>query len=86
MKKTMAIASIGTWIEHADGVCGGDARIRSTRIPVWTLVTYRALGLSDRELLDNYPNLEIEDLQAAWSYYEQHQAEIDRAIALNEEA
>jgi Protein of unknown function (DUF433) len=25
-------------------VCGGQARIRNTQIPVWTLVAYRKLG------------------------------------------
>ena len=46
------------------GVCGGQARIRNTRIPVWTLVAYRQQGAPDEELLANYPGLTAEDLSA----------------------
>jgi uncharacterized protein (DUF433 family) len=40
------VSQVKTWIEHAEGVCGGRARVRNTRIPVWTLVDYRNLGAS----------------------------------------
>lgn len=67
-------------IERTPGVVGGRARIQNTRIPVWTLISYRRLGLSDKELLLDYPTLGLEDLQAAWAYYEQHRSEIDKDI------
>jgi hypothetical protein len=38
-------------ITKSPGICGGDACIRGTRIPVWTLVGYRRLELSDTELV-----------------------------------
>jgi uncharacterized protein (DUF433 family) len=65
-------------------VCGGQARIRNTRIPVWTLVAYRKLGAPDEELLANYPGLTAADLSAAWDYYEQNREQIDQVIAQDE--
>ena len=41
-------------IEKTPNVCGGRACIIRTRIPVWTLVSYKKLGLSDAGLLDAY--------------------------------
>jgi uncharacterized protein (DUF433 family) len=71
-------------IRSTPGVCGGQARIRDTRIPVWTLVAYRQQGASDHELLANYPGLTPADLSAAWDYYQQNREAIDRAIDENE--
>lgn len=68
-------------IQATPGVCGGNARIRDTRIPVWTLVSFRQQGASEEELLRNYPTLNYKDLKAAWSYYEQYPQEIDQLIA-----
>ncbi len=68
-------------IKVTPGVCGGNARIRDTRIPVWTLVSFRQQGASEEELLKNYPTLNHQDLEAAWSYYEQYPQEIDQLIA-----
>lgn len=68
-------------IQANPGVCGGNARIRDTRIAVWTLVSFRQQGASEAELLRNYPALTLEDLEAAWSYYEEYPQEIDRIIA-----
>lgn len=68
-------------IQKTEGVCGGNARIRDTRIPVWTLVSFRQQGASEEELLRNYPLLNQQDLAAAWSYYGQYPQEIDQLIA-----
>ena len=73
-------AVIDQTIEKTSGVCGGDARIRSTRIPVWLLVGYRKDGVSDSRILEMYPALNLGDLSAAWWYYTEHQDEIERAI------
>ena len=72
-------------IQKTAGVCGGNARIRDTRIPVWSLVSFHQQGAPDDYLLRNYPGLTQEDLQAAWSYYNQHREEIDRVIADEED-
>ena len=73
-------------IRQTAGVCGGNARIRNTRIPVWTLVSFRQQGANEEELLRNYPALTGEDLTAAWSYYNRHQEEIDRTISCHQES
>jgi uncharacterized protein (DUF433 family) len=67
-------------IQSTPGVCGGNARIRNTRIPVWTLVSLRQQGADEAELLRNYPGLSDRDLENAWLYYEIHREEIDRII------
>lgn len=67
-------------IQKTPEVCGGNARIRNTRIPVWTIISFYQLGASDEEILRNYPGLTVEDLREAVSYYEQNQAEIDQVI------
>lgn len=73
-------------IQVTKGVCGGQPRIRNTRIPVWTLVAFRQQGADDAELLRNYPSLTRDDLTAAWTYYAQHQEELDCVLAaINED-
>ena len=67
-------------------VCGGDACIARTRIPVWLLERYRRLGVNERDLLDSYPSLRAEDLANAWAYARIHSTEIDKQIQANEEA
>jgi uncharacterized protein (DUF433 family) len=76
-----------TWegISKTPGVMGGEACIRQTRIPVWLLASYRRMGSNDRELLDNYPDLTPTDLANAWAYADLYQAEIDAAIARQDE-
>jgi uncharacterized protein (DUF433 family) len=76
----------GSWIQKTPGVCGGDACIRNTRIPVWGLVQRRRAGLPDEELLSRIPGLSREDLAVAWDYYTGHREEIDLAIQENEDA
>jgi uncharacterized protein (DUF433 family) len=73
-------------VESTPNVCGGDACIASTRVPVWTLEQARRLGFSEDELLDAYPSLQRGDLEAAWDYVKAHRVEIENAIRENEEA
>ena len=82
----METVSRTSWVEKTPGVCGGDARIRKTRITVAGLVERRAHGLSDAEILDRLPGLTEADLSAAWGYYERHRDEIDEAVRENAEA
>lgn len=76
-----------TWqgIEKTPGVCGGDACIVNTRIPVWSLVNDRNLGMSDGEILKAFPNLNASDLVNAWAYADAHSVEIEKAIRENDE-
>jgi uncharacterized protein (DUF433 family) len=72
-------------IDKTPGVCGGEARVVRTRIPIWILEQARRLGVTETALLASYPTLRAEDLGNAWSYARLNAAEIDRAIAENEE-
>jgi uncharacterized protein (DUF433 family) len=76
-----------TWqgIEKTPGICGGDACIANTRIPVWGLVNARRLGISEAQLLYDYPTLSAADLKNAWAYAEAYPDEIEIAIRDNEE-
>jgi uncharacterized protein (DUF433 family) len=73
-------------IERRADVQGGDACIVRTRVPVWGLVRYRQLGMSDAELLHNYPTLRAEDLANTWAYFDAHREEILQRIAEDEAA
>lgn len=71
-------------IEKTLNVCGGDACIRNTRIPIWLLVSYQQKGLSDAKILEAYPTIDAVDLANAWMYAESHPQEIATAILENE--
>ena len=73
-------------IQKTPGVIGGDSCIRRTRIAVWMLVNARRLGITDEQLLRDYPGLTQDDLNAAWVYYAAHPEEIETAIRENDEA
>jgi len=73
-------------VDSTPGVCGGEACIVRTRIPVWVLEQSRRLGASEDELLRAYPTLRAEDLANAWAYVRSHRAEIDGEIQENENA
>lgn len=68
------------------GVCGGDAIVAGTRIPVWWLENARRAGMEESRLLREFPQLSQDDLQAAWAYVESHADEIERQISENSEA
>ncbi|NMG22981.1 DUF433 domain-containing protein [Brasilonema bromeliae] len=72
-------------IEKTPGVCGGDACISGTRIPIWVLVNARNLGISEAQLLKDYPTLSATDLANAWVYATVYPEEITTAIRENEE-
>jgi uncharacterized protein (DUF433 family) len=71
-------------IEKTENVMGGAACIRQTRIPVWMLEQARRQGVSEVDLLRNYPQLSAYDLANAWDYVNSHKTEIEEAIAANE--
>ena len=73
-------------IDSDPAICGGEPCIVRTRIPVWLLVQLHRMGMSEAELLRNYPTLRAEDLANAWSYERQHREEIEQQIVDNETA
>ena len=68
------------------GVCGGHARVRNTRIPVWTIISLQQQGSDTPELLRNFPSLTLDDFSNVQAYYFSHREEIDRAIASHQYA
>ncbi len=83
LTKTLSNGSLG--IRKTDGVVGGDACIGNTRIPVWSLVNDRRLGLSDARILEAFPDLTAADLVNAWAYADAYPDEIEQAIRENDE-
>jgi uncharacterized protein (DUF433 family) len=81
-----SLGSIWQGVEKTSQVCGGEACIAKTRIPIWVLVEARRLGYSDADLLKSYPTLTATDLANAWAYAEAHSNEIELAIERNEAA
>lgn len=73
-------------IEKTANVCGGDACIAGTRVPVWVLEQARRLGATEADLLADYPSLTAADLAAAWAYVLAQRDEVEAAIRANEEA
>ncbi|MBM3290849.1 MAG: DUF433 domain-containing protein, partial [Candidatus Hydrogenedentes bacterium] len=69
-----------TGIESAPEVCGGDACVIRTRIPIWLLEKWRRLGVSDAQLLKMYPSLRQDDLVNAWAYVATNARDIDEQI------
>lgn len=74
------------FISRTPGVSGGEACIGNSRIAVWMLEDARQAGTSDAELLQDYPNLTSQDLEAVWAYVKTHKAEVEKAIQENQEA
>jgi uncharacterized protein (DUF433 family) len=73
-------------IDKDQAICGGEARIARTRIPIWLLVVARRSGWSEGETLANYPSLCADDLSHAWAYFAANADEIERDIYENESA
>jgi len=71
-------------IESRPNVCGGAACLVRTRIAVWVLENARRHGVTEAELLQDYPTLTAQDLANAWSYVRSHREEIEREISENE--
>ena len=50
------------------GICGGRPRVKGTRISVEFLLGLKAAGWSEEQILEDYPHLTREDLQAVFAY------------------
>ena len=48
--------------------CGGTPRIRGMRIRVKDVLDLLAAGVSEKEILEDYPDLEAEDIKACLQY------------------
>jgi uncharacterized protein (DUF433 family) len=60
------------------GKRSGQPCIRGLRITVWDVLNWLAAGMSEREILDDYPELEPEDFRAVYEYA----AQLGKRVAL----
>ena len=81
---SQSLANSWQGIEKTPGVCGGRACVGKTRILVWVLVNAHRLGVSEAELLEDYPTITAADLANAWAYAEAFSEEIEWDIRANE--
>jgi uncharacterized protein (DUF433 family) len=86
MTSTDVLRTAKSWVQKTPDVCGGDACIRGTRVPVWAVIAARQGSVTDADLLKYFVTpLTPEDLEAATVYYERHRDEIDKNIADNDD-
>lgn len=71
-------------ITKIEGVCGGEACIAGTRIPVWLLVESHRQGVREAQLLNDYSHISAADLVNAWAYAQAYPEEIEAAIGHNQ--
>lgn len=71
-------------ISIKEGVCGGSACIRSTRIPVWLIMAFLGDGVTVDNLLEQHPTLEPLDIEAARHYARLFPVEISNEILQND--
>jgi uncharacterized protein (DUF433 family) len=50
------------------GQRSGQPCIRGLRITVWDVLSWLAAGMTEREILDDYPELEAEDFRAVYEF------------------
>jgi uncharacterized protein (DUF433 family) len=60
------------------GKRSGQPCVRGLRITVWDVLTWLAAGMTEQEILDDYPELEREDFPAVYDFA----AHMGRRIAL----
>jgi len=79
-------AASGRWpgIESDPAICGGEARLAGTRIPVWVLDQARRFGAGEAEILRDYPGLKREAVRRALEYARENRREIEADMADNE--
>lgn len=81
---TQTLGNGSRGITKTEGVCGGEACIAGTRIPIWLLVESHRQGVREAQLLNDYSHISAADLVNAWAYAEAYPEEIAAAIRQNE--
>lgn len=49
-------------------ICGGEACLKGTRIPVHVVLSHLAAGETYEQILENFPRLKLEDIYACLEY------------------
>jgi len=71
------------YIEHVEGVCGGRAVIKGTRMAVWAILECYRSGLSAEEILAHYPHLTLSRIFDALGYADDNRHEIEADLEAN---
>ena len=69
---------MSTRITVEPGKRSGQPCIRGLRITVWDVLNWLAAGMSEKEILDDYPELEADDFRAVYEFA----AKVGRRVAL----
>ena len=72
-------------IERNPRILSGEPTLEGTRVPVRSIVVAQRHLASIDEIVDAYPMLDHESVEAALAFYTAHQDEIDRYIVENDE-
>ncbi|MBC8522225.1 MAG: DUF433 domain-containing protein [Candidatus Syntrophoarchaeum sp.] len=71
------------YINVKEGVCGGTPVVKGTRIPVWAIIGYyKILNYAIEEIVKQLPELTPAQVYDAFSFYYDHQEEIDKELEL----
>ncbi|HSN88561.1 MAG TPA: DUF433 domain-containing protein [Thermoanaerobaculia bacterium] len=71
------------YVVHTDGVCGGRARLRGSRIPVSAIAELYREGEPVEEIIATYRHVDPVAIHDAIGYYLDHEEEIDSEIEAN---
>jgi uncharacterized protein (DUF433 family) len=55
-------------ISRDPDICGGEPVIRGTRVLLRTILASLAVGCSEREILDDFPSMDHDDLRAVIAF------------------
>ena len=69
---------MGSRIRIEPGKRSGQPCIRGLRITLWDVLNWLAAGMTEQEILDDYPELEAEDFRAVYEFA----ARLGRRVAL----
>jgi uncharacterized protein (DUF433 family) len=58
-----------TRITAAPGKMGGKPCIRGLRFTIYDLMSYLASGMTEEEILNEFPDLEKDDFKAAYDFF-----------------
>jgi type III restriction enzyme len=72
------------YVTQKKGVCGGRSVIRSTRIPVWSLIQWYKQGMTIEDIMREFPQLKPAQVHDAFSYYYDNRKEVEKDITENE--
>ncbi len=68
-RSIMVLVDMNPRITAEPGKMGGKPCIRALRFTVYDLASYLASGMTEDEILSDFPYLEREDFQAAYEFF-----------------